>query len=86
MWDEIIDPFPNFNGTTVEVWEWIRNFIPHFTGYVISYQCWDLKVTHVSKRDMDEYSHTRFNVAAIIFVFLIYESSIGFDNLLMPSG
>ena len=22
-WDEIIYPFPNFNGSTIEVWEWI---------------------------------------------------------------
>ena len=28
---EITYPFPNFNGTTVEVWEWISNFIPYFT-------------------------------------------------------
>ena len=37
VWDEITDPSPNFNGATVEVWEWISNFIPHFTGYVITY-------------------------------------------------
>ena len=24
--DEIICPFPNFNGCTVEVWEWVSNF------------------------------------------------------------
>ena len=36
-WDEITYPFPNFNGTTVEVWEWITNFIPHFTEHVIIY-------------------------------------------------
>ena len=29
MWDEIDYQFPNFNGCTVEVWEWINNFIPH---------------------------------------------------------
>ena len=38
---EITNPFPNFHGVTVEVWEWIRNFIPHFTGYVIIYPCQD---------------------------------------------
>ena len=27
VWDEITYPFPNFNGATVEVWEWISNFI-----------------------------------------------------------
>ena len=30
VWDEITYPFPNFNGVTVEVWEWISNFIPCF--------------------------------------------------------
>ena len=38
VWDEITYPLPNFNGTTVEVWEWISNFI-HLTGHVIT--CWD---------------------------------------------
>ena len=41
MWDEITNPFRNFNGCTVEVWEWICNFIPHFTGHMIIYPCWD---------------------------------------------
>ena len=34
-------PFPNFNGCTVEVWEWICNFIPHFIIAVITYPCRD---------------------------------------------
>ena len=29
--------FPNFNGTTVDVWEWMNNFIPHFKMDVITY-------------------------------------------------
>ena len=41
MWDEITYPFSNFNSYTNEVWEWICNFIPHFTGHVITYSCWD---------------------------------------------
>ena len=40
MRDEITFPFPNFNGCTVEVWEWISNYIPHFTGHVITYPCY----------------------------------------------
>ena len=28
MWYEITYPFPNYNSETVEVWEWISNFIP----------------------------------------------------------
>ena len=39
FWDEITYPFPNFNGAVVEVLEWIVDFIPHFTGYVITYPC-----------------------------------------------
>ena len=41
VWDEIIYQFPNFNGFTVEVWEWINNFIPYFLIGVITYPCWD---------------------------------------------
>ena len=29
VWDEVTYRFHNFNGFTVEVWEWTRNFIPH---------------------------------------------------------
>ena len=31
MWNEITYPFPNFNGATVYVWEWISNVLPHIT-------------------------------------------------------
>ena len=30
VWYEIIYPVPNFNGCTVDVWEWNTNFSPHF--------------------------------------------------------
>ena len=43
MDDESIYPFPNFNGATVEVWEWISNFIPHLL------EMGRLKSLHVSK-------------------------------------
>ena len=39
--DKITYPFLNFSGCTVEVWEGMNNFIPHFTWYVITYPCWD---------------------------------------------
>ena len=39
MWDDITYQFPNFNGTTVEIWESISNLIPHFKMYVITYPC-----------------------------------------------
>ena len=34
---EIVYPFPNFNGRTVKVWEWISNVAPHFIMNVITY-------------------------------------------------
>ena len=34
MYDEITYPSPNFNSFTIEVSEWISNFILHFTGPV----------------------------------------------------
>ena len=39
--DEITHLFPNFNGCTVEVWEWISNFITYYRKDVITYPCWD---------------------------------------------
>ena len=41
VWDEITNPFLNFNGATVEVKEWISKFIVHFIIDVISYPCLD---------------------------------------------
>ena len=43
VWEEMTNPFPNLNSTAVEVWEWISNFVPHFTEYMymITYPCWD---------------------------------------------
>ena len=32
VWYEITYPFPNFNGGAIEIYEWMSNFIPCFTG------------------------------------------------------
>ena len=29
VWGEITYQFPKLNGCTVQVWEWLNNFIPH---------------------------------------------------------
>ena len=42
VWDEITYPFRNFNYCSVEVWEWINDFISHFMIDAIIYRCWDL--------------------------------------------
>ena len=36
--DESICPSPNFNGTAIEVGEWLSNFIPQFIMHVIMYR------------------------------------------------
>ena len=48
VWDKIIHPFPNFNGCTVKVWEWISNVIPQFIKDYLSLL--GFKLIHVSKR------------------------------------
>ena len=35
MSDAITDSYSNFNNATVEVWEWMNSFNPHFAVYVI---------------------------------------------------
>ena len=47
-WDEITHPLPNLNGYTVEVCEWISNFIPHFDGYNYLPML-GLKLNHIGK-------------------------------------
>ena len=37
MCDEIIYPLQNFNGATVEYWEWLYKLISYFIGHVITY-------------------------------------------------
>ena len=37
--DQIIYPFPNFNGAAVEVWEWMSNFVSHFMLDVLNTLC-----------------------------------------------
>ena len=39
VWDEITYHFLNFNGCTVEVYEWVSNFISHISGHVVTYLC-----------------------------------------------
>ena len=44
VWNKITYPFPKFNDTAVEVWEWMNNFIPHSMMDVITYPYWDCLV------------------------------------------
>ena len=39
VWGEITYPFPNFNGAVV--WKLMGNFIPCFTGHIVTCWCWN---------------------------------------------
>ena len=41
MWGKITYPLPKVNGATIEVPEWISNYILHFAVHVITYPCRD---------------------------------------------
>ena len=43
--------FLNFNGFTMEVWEWKSNFIQHFIMNLNNLSMLGSKLNHISKRD-----------------------------------
>ena len=53
MWDEITYLFPNLNGCTVEVLEWIDNFISLFLKDVVTYPYWDTSLIMLVKGAAD---------------------------------
>ena len=44
----------------IQVWEWISNFIPHFTGHVITYPCWDSIYACIPDKNLDVFMHRDF--------------------------
>ena len=55
VWDEISYQFPNFNGATVEVWEWINH--PTLDNGCDYLSMQGLKVTHVHKTNHRKQLH-----------------------------
>ena len=70
--NEITYPFPYFNGFTVEVWEWVSNAIPHFTGHLISYLCWNKSLSMLVKP-----SGVRSNYSDTLYIFVIRSQGRG---------
>ena len=60
VWDEIIYPYPNLNGATVEVWEWMSYFISHFVMD-------GLKLNHVSKKGPRISNHQAWECGACVW-------------------
>ena len=80
MWNEITHPFPNFNGTTVEVWDWISNIISHITGHVILCML-GFKLNHVSIRDQRSVASPKWYVRTISQIFSPYRLQFICENM-----
>ena len=78
VWDEITCPFPNFNGGAVEAWEWISNFIPHFSGHVITYPCWLMQGTGLV---IDDCARALLSIFYWSGVFVVVSILINFSKL-----
>ena len=39
MCDETTYPYPNLNGEAIVAWEWISNFVSHYTWGMVTYPC-----------------------------------------------
>ena len=55
FWDECTYPLVNFNGCSVDTWEWIWLFIQHFT-----FLCWDLSRPIMVKGPLDIFNSLEF--------------------------
>ena len=67
-WSEITYLFPNFNGATVEVWEWKSNFIPHIIIDVITYNHPDNTLVYLILPWSDK---TLYHVYLFIIAFIV---------------
>ena len=79
MWDEYTRPFTNFNGVTVEVWEWISNFIPIFYWTCDYLSMLGLKLSHIRKKRPLVYSYELCHIMMIshcLWCVVIYRGRI----------
>ena len=62
---DFVFPFPNFHDFTVEVYQWISNFILNFIGLVITYPSLDQSLSLLVKGALDVvryYNNTHFRL------------------------
>ena len=55
--EDITLPFPNIDKGAFKVWKLISNFIPYFTGHVITYPCWDSSYSMLAKGPLVDEIH-----------------------------
>ena len=59
-------PFPNFNSETVEVWEWISNFISHITRHA------GFKVDPYQQKELQELITERYTPWYCVSLYRVY--------------
>ena len=59
IWGEITYPFPNCNGCTLEIWEWISNLISHY-DWCNFLSMLELKLNHIGKKSPWHYVHRHY--------------------------
>ena len=76
MWVEITYLFPNFNGVTIEVWEWISNLIPYCIMDAIIYPLtgiwWEWLDVNVNENCFDTVSMHGYMPGVILVWWWIY--------------
>ena len=50
MWGEITYPFLNFNCVSIEIYDWISNFVPHLIINIATNPSMGSKLNHIGKR------------------------------------
>ena len=73
LWDEITYPFPNFNGCTVDVFEWSSNFSSHFIMDVIIHPCYNYGVSERGPRWITVL-HPRTSTSIVICVWCVCDT------------
>ena len=84
--DEITCTFPNFNGCTVEILEWINNFIQYFMMDVSTYPCWMKVSSYCIVRESSDLLISAFIVLIYIYIYIFfckvsYNAAISFTPL-----
>ena len=69
--DEIPNPFPNFNGATIEVWERIKKIFPHHMIWIITYPFLDLSLPISVKRGWPRHRTGVDPVAQLVIIIIV---------------
>ena len=77
VWDEITYPLSNFNGYSVEVWEWVRNFYIHFNNEYDYFSMLRLKCIHDSKIDPSSPTLSQIHPYGLVGVRLTVDFAYG---------